>query len=117
MWPSLSGVEGIFPLGGLPTSATAGAIAGTEVAATAPTVIPRLFRKRLRSSCCCVMDRPPVGGSGANAPAMLGARTPAFFSGLLQHLRPSGPSSKSNFLLLRAQSRTGDVGTNRVATP
>src|SRR5258707_6992178 len=75
MWPNLSGVEGIFPLGGLATCATAGPIAGTEVAAAAPTVIPRLFRKFLRFSCCCVMDRPPFGGSGANAPATLGART------------------------------------------
>src|SRR6267142_2071093 len=95
MWPNLSGVEGIFPLGGLATCATAGAIAGTEVAAAAPTVIPRLFRKFLRFSCCCVMERPPFRGSGANALATLGARTSGLFNGLSQHLKPSGPPSKS----------------------
>ena len=78
MWPSLSGVEGIFPLGGVATCATAGAIAGTEVAAAAPTVIPRLFRKFLRFSCCCVMDRPPFRGSGATLPPSAEHTPPAF---------------------------------------
>ena len=77
MWPNLSGVAGIFPFGGLSTCATAGAIAGT-VAAAAPIVIPRLFRKFLRFSCCCVMDRPPFRGSGATLPPRAEHTPPAF---------------------------------------